>query len=99
MNVQQSSGKDFSMYTPKSEYEQPEGPVQNEMRKSRSSNRRGTRTTTQRTPNKGQQLRQSAAVEPSDSDRRLNKLIADYKAENERCTSKINDLKMRLKEQ
>ena len=30
------------------------------------------------------------------SDARLNKLIRDYRMENERCTSKINELKERL---
>ena len=32
----------------------------------------------------------------SQSDARLNKLITDYRAENARCTKKINELKMRL---
>ena len=33
------------------------------------------------------------------SDARLNKLIEDYRAENERCTNKINELKNRLQSQ
>jgi len=45
-----------------------------------------------RTPNGkvGQRL------QPTESDARLYKLIEDYRAENERCTQKINDLKQRL---
>ena len=47
-----------------------------------------------RTPN-----RQSSGLEMTPSDARLNKLIEDYRAENERCTSKINELKVRLQQQ
>ena len=38
-------------------------------------------------------------LEATASDARLNKLIEDYRAENERCTQKINELKERLKDQ
>lgn len=36
------------------------------------------------------------AVPTTQNDLRLNKLITDYRAENERCTKKINELKKRL---
>lgn len=35
-------------------------------------------------------------MEANESDLRLNKLIQDYRQENERCTYKINELKQRL---
>ena len=35
-------------------------------------------------------------MKPTPSDSRLNKLINDYRVENERCTQKINELKQRL---
>ena len=47
----------------------------------------------------GKGLRKSRELEPTESDARLNKLIADYRAENERCTAKINELKERLADQ
>lgn len=37
--------------------------------------------------------------ETTASDARLSKLINDYRRENERCTSKINELKQKLSEQ
>ena len=98
------------MYTPKDELAQPEGPSQVDNRRSRSSakysgagyseNRRSAKVANQgsRTPVK-HVVRDKGGAEPTASDLRLNKLIADYKAENERCTHKINDLKQRLKEQ
>lgn len=36
---------------------------------------------------------------PTPSDLRLNKLIEEYRAENERCTGKIGELRQRLHEQ
>lgn len=40
-----------------------------------------------------------SSAEQTDSDARLNKLINDYRMENERCTLKISELKQRLVEQ
>ena len=44
-------------------------------------------------------MRRSEGVEPTESDARLNKLIEEYRAENERCTEKIAELKQRLTDQ
>ena len=41
----------------------------------------------------------SQGLKATQSDARLNKLIADYRQENDRCTAKINALKMKLNEQ
>ena len=35
-------------------------------------------------------------LKPTESEQRLNQLIDEYRQENERCTSKINELKSRL---
>ena len=41
----------------------------------------------------------NSAEQHTESDARLNKLINDYRMENERCTTKISELKQRLVEQ
>ena len=50
------------------------------------------------TPNERQRKGNLMGDGHTESDVRLNKLISDYRVENERCTRKINELKDRLGE-
>ena len=141
LNLVQTSGKDTTLYSPKSQQSDAglEGPhISSQKKKARSSakyaggytdERRSNKTNhMSKTPNrdaavhtvdsddqqkrygltasKGQrgghpinQASHFSAEQQSASDARLNKLINDYKMENERCTMKISQLKDRLADQ
>ena len=60
---------------------------------------KGTRTPGTRGFNKNSVYSEmrGGSMRQSDSEQRLNQLIEEYRQENERCTSKINDLKERLR--